>query len=380
MHGHSGAMESISQRIMSDSSEFEHLNLFALEKADQVEFVLSEVKEKAEFLRNVLAATTGRQFSLLEAVWHWARILRHRDMLKQTLRRDVDLYVAIADYFTYLSKIPKKIVLLEHGVLKRLLENASLDFLTGTVNRRFFQQFLIREIGRAQRLNRQFSLALFDVDNFKFINDTYGHQVGDEVLRNISLKLTQMLRAPDVLCRFGGDEFICLFPETNYFYSLAIAERMTNSIRDIPAQLGLMGMLSATCGIAVYPLDGTDAESLIQACDRRLYEAKSEMRAAMHRQLIQEKRAYRRLRTPNSRVIISREGAEGIEGEILDISYEGLATRLVHPLDGLGRYRMELLLRPPFTPARAEADLLYLLHLPDCSYRLGFKFKEINFK
>lgn len=365
---------------MSDRSEFEHLNLFALEKADQVESVLSEVKDKVEFLRNVLAATTGKQFSFLEAVWHWARILRHRDMLKQTLRRDVDLYVAIADYFTYLSKIPKKTVLLEHDVLKRLLENASLDFLTGTVNRRFFQQFLIREIGRAQRLNRQFSLALFDVDNFKLINDTYGHQVGDEVLRNISLKLKQLLRAQDVLCRFGGDEFICLLPETNYFYSLAIAERMTNSIRDIPMQLGLMGMLSATCGIAIYPLDGTDAESLIQACDRRLYEAKSEMRAALDRQLIQEKRAYRRLRTPNSRVIISREGAEGIEGDILDISYEGLATRLPRPIDSQGLYRMELLLKPPFTPARAEADLLYLLHLPDCSYRLGFKFKEINFK
>lgn len=109
-------------------------------------------------------------------------------------------------------------------------ELAFRDGLTGIYNRRFFQEALDNELMRAQRYKRQFSLAIFDVDDFKIINDTYGHTVGDLVLINITREVHEIVRVTDIFARYGGDEFVIIMPETDLSNAINVAESIRSRV------------------------------------------------------------------------------------------------------------------------------------------------------
>jgi diguanylate cyclase (GGDEF)-like protein len=157
----------------------------------------------------------------------------------------------------------------------QLAEIAHLDSLTGIANRRSFDQFLALEWGRAQRGRHPVSLLLIDVDHFKRINDTRGHQAGDECLRHTARVLRATLERPaDRIARFGGDEFAILLPETGALGASTVAARIRAAIAQDAAR-GASALTTVSVGISTWnAAEAASPDQLISAADRALYAAK----------------------------------------------------------------------------------------------------------
>lgn len=152
---------------------------------------------------------------------------------------------------------------------------ATSDSLTHLFNRRGFESHLKEEITRSKRYKHNFSLLLLDLDNFKAINDTLGHPVGDEVLIEVASVLRVNTRETDVLVRLGGDEFAVILPETETDKAMEVAEKICRALKD--ADYGLSEETispSASIGVASFPENGVSQDNLILAADGALYKAK----------------------------------------------------------------------------------------------------------
>jgi diguanylate cyclase (GGDEF)-like protein len=147
---------------------------------------------------------------------------------------------------------------------------ATRDALTGLANRRLFDESLHREVARAQRLTAPLSIVVLDVDHFKQVNDTYGHQTGDAVLREVADALVANTKNYDVIARYGGDEFVVLLPGCHRDDAVRVAER----VRDGIARAVGEAPVTISAGLATLPDNASDAERLMAAADAALYEAK----------------------------------------------------------------------------------------------------------
>ncbi|MDQ2713445.1 MAG: GGDEF domain-containing protein [Chloroflexota bacterium] len=156
-------------------------------------------------------------------------------------------------------------------------QQALTDTMTELPNRRAIYQDLQREIERSGRSGRPMSLLFFDADHFKHVNDTYGHAVGDIVLHQIGVRASTVLRSPDTLGRFGGEEFVVILPDTTAEQAHPIAERVRATIASYPlVATGVDGGIPTTIsmGVATFPDDGTICDDLLEQADQAMYEAK----------------------------------------------------------------------------------------------------------
>jgi diguanylate cyclase (GGDEF)-like protein len=155
----------------------------------------------------------------------------------------------------------------------RMKQLAYVDGLTGMHNRRFFEMRIVEELERAGRFQGRLSVIMVDIDNFKKLNDEFGHLLGDEVLRSVSSILKQQLRKMDMVCRYGGDEFAILVPETTGENALRVAEKLRRQIEthDFP---GVPRPVTISCGVADYPSHGVTRDEVVAAADAALYTAK----------------------------------------------------------------------------------------------------------
>lgn len=167
------------------------------------------------------------------------------------------------------------IVLAHMTAQERILNLAETDDLTGIWNKRSFRRHLPQEIERARIYGLPLSLLMFDVDDFKDINDNYGHTVGDVVLSELCGAVRDTLRPPDLFARFGGDEFAVILPHTDFGGACAVADRVLGKVR----ALEIIGAdedvirCSISIGVAVFE-EGDDASALIRRADERLYVSK----------------------------------------------------------------------------------------------------------
>jgi diguanylate cyclase (GGDEF)-like protein len=151
-------------------------------------------------------------------------------------------------------------------------EAAFTDHLTGLANRRRFERQLEREAARTERYSRPFCLLLVDIDNFKDVNDTHGHDAGDEALRRVANVIQSGTRGIDTGARIGGDEFAVILPETDLVRGLEVAERLRAMIAAL--DLGPAGRVTASLGVAEQPACARTNAELSAAADAALYEAK----------------------------------------------------------------------------------------------------------
>lgn len=161
--------------------------------------------------------------------------------------------------------------------LRETLQNQSIrDPLTGLFNRRYLEEFLTKEIDRAQRNHYSIGIIMLDIDNFKQFNDTLGHEAGDFVLQEIGYLLKKMIRVSDVACRYGGEEMTVILPESSLEDTYIKAEELREAIAQLKLNYNgkrLEG-LTASCGVACFPDRGTTGNAVIIAADAALYQAK----------------------------------------------------------------------------------------------------------
>lgn len=157
--------------------------------------------------------------------------------------------------------------------VERVKQLAYRDGLTGIFNRRYFEMRVAEEIERARRYGAGMAVLMIDIDQFKRLNDEFGHLLGDEVLRQVSSLLHQQLRKIDVVCRYGGEEFAILLSQTNPQHALSVAEKLRNitegwQFPGVPRPVTISG------GAAAFPDHGTSRDELVRAADGALYMAK----------------------------------------------------------------------------------------------------------
>ena len=161
------------------------------------------------------------------------------------------------------------------------LEVAITDQLTGLYNRRYLSSHLDNLINKSVENGRSVSLLVIDIDHFKIVNDTYGHDVGDQVLKEFARRLSSNVRGIDMACRYGGEEFIVAMPETDVSFSYMVAERLRQEVAEIPFKVKTdEGELSITISIGITDWEGQDdsVESLLKRADQALYKAKRDGR------------------------------------------------------------------------------------------------------
>ena len=158
---------------------------------------------------------------------------------------------------------------------RELLELATTDPLTGCLNRRAFMDQMQRQLAVAIEQHKPVSLLMLDLDHFKHINDNHGHDVGDEVLRVVVRVISKISRNPDAVCRFGGEEFAVLLPDTGIDQCLQIAERIRSAVQTSGARDELpIPAITASVGAACRPPEGLSEMTLLECADRALYQAK----------------------------------------------------------------------------------------------------------
>ncbi len=166
------------------------------------------------------------------------------------------------------------------GVLRQQVEElselVSTDALTGLFNFRHFKTVMQAEMDRSKRSGIPTSLVMVDADHFKAINDTYGHEVGNQALKHLAQILTNEVRTTDIVCRFGGEEFTIIFPETHLNLAVKVADRIREEIASHPLSIDTGEIrMTASMGASVYMKTSIlDMEGFIDSVDKYLYEAK----------------------------------------------------------------------------------------------------------
>ncbi len=158
----------------------------------------------------------------------------------------------------------------------KLLELASIDDLTGIMNRRVFDIEFKRDFANAKRYNKALSLVTIDIDNFKTVNDKHGHFFGDLVLRMFSKEVSTLLREGDIFSRWGGDEFCIILPETSGVNAMKVAEKIRFAVKNIHVKTDKQPIyFTVSLGVTEFHVEDKDAMIMIDRADKALYEAKN---------------------------------------------------------------------------------------------------------
>jgi len=257
---------------------------------------------------------------------------------------------------------------------------ASHDELTGCLNFRSTMEFLTNEIARSRRYQRNFSIAMIDIDYFKRINDMYGHQAGNDALVAFVTVVKSSMRSIDVVGRYGGEEFIIIFPESNPQHALVVLERIRNNLEQTKIALSYLEKekeftLQFSAGIVAFPYNAGDLKELLWVADNALLQAKREGR----NRAVLERRKLIRL-SPRPKTIIEIVNSSGKDNvgtlQLADISKEGmlfLSTQDIPGEDLLCR-----IYRPKdATPFELTCKVKHKGKSKDELYRVGVYFQGI---
>ena len=206
---------------------------------------------------------------------YWKQIISHRNSISKALGRNINLRTAICDYFCSISKDMTNPIVIEIRVLEEALDSLKYDSLTGLYTRRIFDDMFLRETDRATRYGLEMAVLFFDLDDFKKINDTFGHLAGDETLKHVARIILNEIRAIDIAVRYGGEEIVVVLPETGKVDAFVVGERIREKVESTKLDYNGQNIsLTISGGISSFPIDATDTENLIKNSDIAVYKAK----------------------------------------------------------------------------------------------------------
>lgn len=246
---------------------------------------IGELCNKPELLKQYLDSSIANTYSeIMFRLTHeiytekkagalWSGIVAHKENLEKQLGREVGVLVATLDYLTNISGDISSPKIIDDLRLEEAADMATHDFLTGLYLRSIFDFTLERMVVEHQRHNKELSLLLLDIDDFKKVNDNFGHPAGDDVLRRISKLIIGSIRKADFPARFGGEEIAILLPETSIEQATVLANKLCKNIRHCFAENG--PAITVSIGVSsIHKQGATIASELVQKVDKAMYEAK----------------------------------------------------------------------------------------------------------
>jgi diguanylate cyclase (GGDEF)-like protein len=294
---------------------------------------------------SILNILTHLDFSEAEAERHWRRVHAHRAQLRTRLKRDPGLRVAMLDYFLNVDRELKNPKVIELASYTRTERSAVTDGLTGLFNHSYFLQALRQELLRAKRHDLKTSLALFDLDDFKRVNDSRGHVEGDRILTRSAALIRESVREIDFPARYGGEEFAVILPETSGTGAFVVAERVRRRIEERFRRGKGTPRVTISGGVATYPDDaGTPADLIVRA-DEGLYRAKA---AGKNRITLVQGERRRHLRVPAGRSVTLGAPGQREAARVKNVSEGGLLLTLKKPVP-VGS-SVNLVIRSPHAP------------------------------
>ena len=329
--------------------------------------------DRGEVLRQLFAEWTGLPFEAGEALDRWSEIESLLPGLRERLGPPLGLQTVLLHHLHSKTGILKEPRLVSESDLAVLRVNAITDPLTGLYNRRFLVDHLSREISRAERAGGILAVGMMDRKGFTSINDRMGHPVGDSVLVRTARIVRESLRAIDAGCRWGGDEFVLVLPNTDMISALAVLERVRQLVSAMPLG-GRSGAVALDLhyGVASYPNDGKSTDFLLKVADLRLYQCRSQSSfeangngRRLHPRFAPEEMSLRMEWNGGDR------NGRAITAAVVDVSYRGLAFRARKAEKWPKRWKAEILQKND--PERHEVRLraLNTAPMPGGGVRVG---------
>jgi diguanylate cyclase (GGDEF)-like protein len=246
-----------------DARLIQELNALIAQQGSQVCFFIFQI-------------LTNLDLSPSVAEDHWQKVVAHCQKLSSSLQREVNLRTAVCDYFCSINKSLHNPKIIEIHLFEKAAKSSTFDSLTGLLNRNAYDEALNREISRAKRHDSSLSLLFLDLDDFKQVNDSFGHMAGDEVLKGVSQLIMTEKRSEDVAARYGGEEIAILLPETGKAEAWLLGERIRKKLEEATITFdGQTIQMTLSGGLASFPIDADNGEELLKHADEAMYRAKS---------------------------------------------------------------------------------------------------------
>jgi len=256
-------------------------------------------KEGKKAYSVIFHVLTNLEIEPEEGMEFWAEIITHYEKLVSILGRKVSLRTALCDYFCSIHRSLKNPKVVEIQLFEKTVKASRYDSLTGLYNRQALDETLEGEINRAKRHEKELSILFLDLDDFKEVNDSFGHQTGDEVLKQVAKIVLNEKRSEDFAARYGGEEIVVIMPETGKVDSLVLGERIRQRVEEMRIDCkGHTVRLTISGGLASFPNNAADAESLLKSADNALYRAKGSGKNCISF-FSQDKRRYMRIAINN---------------------------------------------------------------------------------
>jgi diguanylate cyclase (GGDEF)-like protein len=339
---------------------------FSLPRFRRALALATRTSRRAEVLRQLFAEWLGLPLSAPDAEEHWEEVEKLLPQMREKLGRPLSLQTVLLHYFHSRKGKLREPRLVSERELLLLRVSALTDPLTGLYNRRFLMEHLAREIARSERAEGIVSVVMMDLKDFKAVNDRYGHPVGDGVLLRTARVVRESLRTVDAGCRWGGDEFVVVLPNTSFLFAVQVAERIRKRVSSLALPPRSDLKIGVHYGISTYPTDGKTAEFLLKVADLRLYQCREQSNFPGA-----DRRSHPRFSPAETHVRLLRQGGDPWTAPVVDLSFGGIALRAPQPEKWPRRWSGEIFrrLNSERFPIRLKA--INWAPLPDGGVRVG---------
>ncbi len=284
--------------------------------------------------QGMLELLTSIIIPLKEAKRHWYNARDHRLKMMKNMDRDVDFTTVLCDYFQTSTDLLAHPRLVESTLYENVVNENIHDKLTGLFNRAYFDEAYNLQVSLAKRYLDDFTILFLDIDNFKDINDTYGHLAGDETLRRIAKIINSHKRDSDIAARFGGEEFVLLMTRTDNVSAFICAERLREEIAKLEIHYQNQSFkVTVSGGIASFPFNSEDPALLLEMADSAVYLAKGAGKNRISH-FKEEKRRYLRVKIHEPILIkeLDFHNSQTFNGISKDICVGGILFENSEPL------------------------------------------------